>query len=150
MALSTLADNSVLKTAIQAAFTRRFRVAYLKGTWIIRGGTSTEGPLVVGLAHSDYTIAEIQEATDVSVISSSEKIANERRRRLVRKVGAFKMFESNEQLQGDRGSEKVFTRLNWPIEEDFSLDLWAQNRSGATLTTGAILEFDGQLVGNWQ
>ncbi len=150
MAMSTLSDNIVIKANVQAVFTRRFRLIYVKGFWSLRGGTVTEGPIAIGLAHSDYTIAEIAEATDVSVISSSEKIANERAKRLVRKIGSFVGAAANEELRGNSGGEQVYTKLNWALEEDFTLDMWAQNRSGAGLTGGQILEFDGKMVGYWQ
>lgn len=150
LSLSTLADNAVIKGTMQAVFTRRFRVVYVKGYWSLRGGTATEGPISIGMAHSDYSVAEIVEATDAAVISSSEKIAGERAKRLVRKVGSFPGLATNEELRGNKGGEAVYTKLNWAIEEDFSLDFWAQNRSGGGLTGGQVLEFDGNIVGRWE
>ncbi len=151
LALSTLADNIVIKEDIQSsAFTRRIRIISAKLNVTVRGHTPGEGPYTFGLSHSDYAVAEIAEATDTSVISSSEKIANERAGRLVRKVGTFRGSEALEELRGEQGGEFTKTRLNWPIEEDFDLSYWVQNRSGASLTTGTLVEVDGTLFGVWQ
>ncbi len=151
LALSTLADNAVIKEDVQSSpFTRRLRVISAKISWVLRGGVATEGPINVGLAHSDYTVTEIVEATDTSVISSSEKIANERAGRLVRKVGTFPGLVSNEELRGNGGGEWTRTRLNWVIEEDFDLSYWAQNRSGGALTGSQVLDIDGTLFGYWE
>ncbi len=151
LALLTLGDNIVLGTAILgAAFTRRFRVISVKANWLIRDLTAGEGPITCGYSHGDYTAAEIAEANDVALITSGDKIGREQASRLVRKVGSFRGFEAMEELVGNMGGEFIKTRLNWPIEEDFGFEFWAQNRSGAALTTGAILEITGEIYGKWE
>lgn len=150
LALSTLVDNIVISNPLLPAFTRRFRVISTKLNVTMIGTTLTEGPISVGFAHSDYSNAEIAESNDIALLSTSSKIEQERSRRLVRKIGQFAGNEVNQELRGNRGGEFIRTRLNWAIEEDFALSMWAQNKSGATLTSGQSLEIDGVIYGRWE
>ncbi len=150
LVLSTLADNTVLKGTVQAAFTRRFHILYMKCFWAIRGNTIGEGPILVGYNHGDYTIAEILENLDVAILNTANKIERERASRLVRKVGFFVAFSVSEELRGNKGGEAVYTKLNWTIEEGETLDLFAINRSGGALTGGQIVEIEGTMVGYWR
>ncbi len=150
LALSTLLDNIVIKGTTQAVFSRRFHVVYTKLFWTLRSATAGEGPIICGLAHSDYSVLEIAEAQDVAVVNSSNKVEQERANRWVREIGSFRGLTTEEEIRGNSGGEKVYSKLNWTIEEAMSLDFWCQNRTGGTLAGGAILEIEGDLVGYWQ
>ncbi len=110
--------------------------------------TPGEGPLEVGFAHSDLSVTEIAEALDASVLSpAGDTIARERARRPVRKMGNFSSVAESAVI-GEGQPHR--TTLKFLIGDGFSLDFWAINRSGGTLTTGAIMKISGTIFGNWR
>ncbi len=145
--LATLADGAVDVTLIQAsAFGRSCRVSSVDILWTLRGLTAGEGPLVFGVAHSDYTAAEIVEALAATIVDGSDKIAAEQANRLVRKIGVFSGFDTNETFNDGKSMK---TRLNWEIQDGVSLNIWVLNNTGAILTTGAAIQANGHINLNW-
>ena len=137
-----LALNSdiAVKQAMSAVAVSTYRAISLKGVWSISGMTAGEGPLTIGVAHSDYTVAEIGECLQSQAsIDPGDKVANEQAQRLVRVIGSF-----NEDGVLNDG-EPVRTKLNWLIAIGRTVDMFAFNESTAQLTTGAVLNFAGDL-----
>ncbi len=109
----------------------------------IRNHTAGEGPLVVGVAHSDYTAAEIEEALEATTSwNQKNKIEQERRRRKVRRIGQF-AGDSTEEVLND--GKPIRVKLGFKIEEGETLSQWIWNRSGGSLTTGSVLIMSGNL-----
>ncbi len=109
--------------------------------WGLRGITPGEGPIVVGLAHSDYSAAEIEEALEaITSWDEGDKVAQERRRRKVRTVG---MFSGETATQVLNDGKPIKTKLGFAIAEGDTLAVWGWNKSGATLTTGQIITAQG-------
>ncbi len=76
--LTTLADGAVDITLIQAsAFGRESRISSVDLMWTLRDLTVGEGPLVFGVAHSDYTAIEVVEALAATIVDGGDKIAVE-------------------------------------------------------------------------
>ncbi len=145
--LGALVNDVVISSdMLPSVFTEDFWCSSVYATWAIRGLTPTEGPISVGLAHNDYTVTEIAEATDVTLTGPGSKIEQERSRRLVRKVGTFRGLESNEIL---KNGVDIRTGMKFTIEDGKMIEVWAQNRSAATLTTGAVVEVEGVAYGRW-
>ncbi len=113
----------------------------------LRDHTAGEGPIEFGLAHGDYSAAEIEECLSVSLLSPDNKIEGERARRLVRRIGYFAGL-STEEVFNNGVPKRV--PLRWTQGDGTQMDMWAANRSGAALTTGTILEFQGTMYGRWQ
>ncbi len=113
----------------------------------IRGLTGGEGPLTIGFAHSDLSVGEIAEALAAEVSDPDDIIAKERARRPVRRHGTFSGLSTEEAL--DNGQTKK-TTMKFSIGDGFNISCWVQNRSGANLTTGASVVFDGTIFGRWQ
>ncbi len=144
--LSTLASNTVLASNSDA-FGREAFVVSTDLYWSIRGLTATEGPIVVGVAHNDYSVAEIQEALSVTGMEDpGDQIAKEQGRRLVRRSGQFSGVAANEALNDGK---LIRTRLRFMVQELFGLSFFAWNISGATLTTGATIEIHGKVFLRW-
>jgi len=145
--LATLADGAVDVTLIQAsAFGRSSRIHSVDLLWTLRGLTAGEGPLLFGVAHSDYTAAEIVEALAATIVDGSDKIALEQARRLVRRIGIFSGFDTNETFNDGKSMK---TRLNWEIQDGKSLNIWVLNNSGAILTTGSAVQVNGHINLTW-
>ncbi len=147
LAASTLASNDVISGNLVAVGDEEFRLLSLTGLWSLRGATAGEGPLMFGVAHSDYTDAEIEECLEVSTgLTRGDKVAQEQASRLVRRIGQFPVSSAAESF---REGEVIKTRLNWHITEGQTLKAWIWNKSGAALTTGALVLFNGDAVIRW-
>ncbi len=147
VALSTLADNTLIITdVLTSALAENFRATSMKAFWAVKQQTTGEGPLVFGYAHGDYTVAEIDENLEVDYSDPGDKIAMERSKRLVRRVGQFPSIAVDEVWDSGR---PVKTRLNWVLNEGKNLSLFIKNKSSGALTTGTILTVSGTMYGYW-
>ncbi len=146
LALLTLSDDTV-KTGGMITLGEDFFATSFVGTWTILG-SNDEGPIHGILAHGDYTDSEIGEWSDASPNDPDDKIANERNRRQCREAGQFVHNAADAAIQAD--GTKVYTRMGWSIGDGHTVDFGAINRSGAVLTTGAVLAIAGILHGRWQ
>ncbi len=142
LALSTLATSTLLSGSMSVVNERTYAAsAWLQ--WSIRGLTAGEGPIRVGLAHGDYSDAEIEavlEATDSW--NEGNLVAQEVARRKVREVGVFS-GESTDEVLND--GKPIKTALRWILLQGQTLKVWAYNASGATLTTGAVVGAAGHV-----
>ncbi len=142
LALSTLGAATAIKTGLTGVATSPYRIISAKLTYNQLGLTPSEGPITVGLAHSDYTVAEIAEAIgSTASINPADMISRERAKRLVRVIGTFRS-EANNDL---RNGEPIKTRLNWAIPIGVEVSLFAFNTGSAVLTTGTIIACEGSL-----
>lgn len=108
--------------------------------WSLKG-TAGEGPIEVGVAHSDYSDTEIEEWIEANGSwNQGDKIQQERAKRKCRRVGIFALQDASEVLNDGK---PIRTKCGWMLEEDQTLKVWAYNRSGATLTTGTVVKCDG-------
>ncbi len=142
LSLLTLASDTVLTVALTGAGTTDYRMMSVDLTYSLKNLTAGEGPIMVGLAHSDYTVAEIKEYIDsVASISQGLKIEQERSRRLIRIVGTF-VTEAQANLNH---GEPIKTRLNWLMAEGGgnAVNAFVFNMGTAPLTTGSFLNLIG-------
>ncbi len=136
--LLTLAALDVLGETIAGVVDRPSRVISVHAVWNLELLTAGDGPIEVGIAHSDYTDAEIEEALEaVGSWGSDDKVTRERASRLVRKVGV--LTEENPVLND---GEIVKTRLNWGLASGSTIRYWARNL-GPTMQTGSSILFNG-------
>lgn len=107
------------------------------------GGTAGEGPIVVGVAHSDYTDAEIEEVLEnVGSWDEGDMIDQEKARRLVRRIGQINSPATAEDgLLNDGKPLKI--KLNWLLTTGQTLSFFAFNKGGSSLTTGSYLVVEG-------
>ncbi len=148
LTLSTLLSSTVIKvSALGNAFGEDFYCHQVTANYALSGATPTEGPLSIGYTHGDLSVAEVLEAITAELTDPDDIIAKERARRPVRKVGNFPVQAADETF---RDGAMVRTGLGFSVGNDHKLDFWALNNSGATLTTGAIIDVDGVLYGRWQ
>ncbi len=138
----TLSAEDVTSTAFADVLTEQRRITSAVLTWGVHDFTVADGPVAVGLAHSDYSAAEIEECLEAAgAWDEGDKVALEQSRRLVRQIGTFGVgltdFELNE-------GQPIKTRLNWLLATGDTLQLWLWNR-GANLTTGSEFTVTGHL-----
>ncbi len=144
VALSTLGAGTVIKTGLTGPTTSPYRMMSTKLVWSMIGLTEGEGPILVGFAHSNYSVTEIKECLEIqAAISKGLKIEQEKANRLVRVVGTF-----SGKLNVLNDGKPISTRLNWAIDASASGDevvIFAYSDFGSALTTGAILNINGDL-----
>ncbi len=144
---TTLADGIILKLAPSGAFTRDFFALSADIWWTLREGTAMEGPLMVGLVHNDYTVAEIKEFLDLEQLGTQDRIAVERASRLVRRAGSFSGLETDEALNN---GNPIRTTLKFLVQEGMFVAGYVHNKSGAALSNGPTIQMNGQMYGRWQ
>ncbi len=109
------------------------------------GATQDDGQ-EFGVAHSDYSAAEIEECLEAAgAIDQGDKIAMERANRLVRSIGQFQGAPGTGAGKSFNNGLPKKTKLNWYIGIGDTISAWIRNGSGAVYTTGASLVPQGNL-----
>ncbi len=114
----------------------------IKGVWSLTDLTANDGPILVGYAHSDYSVTEVKECLESNAaIDQGDKIAQERSNRLVRVVGIM-----NDVRSTLNDGKPITTKLNWLINIGDSVNMFFYNDNSANaLTTGANVELNGDM-----
>ncbi len=146
VAVGALTADSVQNQEVIPTLVEDLYVMSIKSTWSIRDVMPGEGPLQVGWAHSDLTGTEIAEALTAELVDPSNIITKERASRPVRSVGAFHGALSHEALADGR---EIKTKMRFIVNDGHSIDAWVANRSGTTVTTGAVVVITGEIYGRW-
>ncbi len=145
LALGTLASDVAVVTSLTGNSDAQYRAISVSSTYSMVGITAGDGPITVGLAHSDYTVTEIKENMEsAAAISPGLKIEQERTNRLVRVVGTLRPAGVGLGSFLNDG-EPVKTRLNWLLPIGKSVNLFAFNEGTGALSTGAIVHMSGKI-----
>jgi len=145
--LSTLVDQGVLKAALTVSADEEYRAISLKCSWSIRDVTAGQGPVHFGVAYGDYDATEIKEYLEATqMMVRGNKIATEQGNRQIRRIGTFSNGGTEEVLNDGKA---VHTKLNWHIPSGRTLTVWAQQQSGAPLTTGQLIVTHGTMFMRW-
>ncbi len=116
-------------------------------SWTMDGHTAGEGPILVGIASGDLSVAEVKEAINAVPTSRSDRVAREHASRPVRRVGQFDGAAAGEKLFD--GAVKRTPGKIYCAEGD-EIIAWAFNGSGAPLTDGTNIRIYGTLYGSWK
>ncbi len=145
--IGALAALSVTANAITVASTDPYRLMSVDLTYkIVDLGAATDDGQEFGLAHSDYSVAEIEECLEAqTAIDRGDKVAQEQSNRLVRSIGVMTGV-------GIAGGDKSFndgrskrTKLNWHMSIGDRLSVWIRNGSGVIYTTGSAIVCQGNI-----
>ncbi len=145
--LSTLAADTV-KLATAPTLSQDVLILSVDTIHTIRDLTAGEGPLEFGVADASLTVTEIAECLDASPAHKNDVPAVEHAKRKVRSIGMFDGAVGAEKFNEGRPRR---IKLNWliPASQSFP-NFWVRNRSGATLTTGAIVEMNNRFYCVWK
>ncbi len=148
LALLTLGATTLLSIDFDdATVIERTLVSSIVASWTMGDYTvvANDGPVMVGVAHSDYTDAEIEEVIEnTGSWNAGDKIQQrEVSRRLIRIVGIFGVSGQAGGPTVLRNGQPIKTKLNWMLETGQTLSLWAYNLGNSPLTTGAIVHLQG-------
>ncbi len=147
--LGALVDNIAVEQVTVDSLEQDFDIVSTDLLASIRNHTAAEGPLDFGLAQQGYTVTEIVECLDASPLSQYGP-EMERSRRKVRVYGRFDGQSTEEEVNdGEPIRKKMFLKA-FGHSTFAAASVWVVNRSGATLTTGTILEVQGTHWGRWK
>ncbi len=141
VSVASLGAGVVVKTDNGAVVVDRVYALWAKGVWTLQANTPGDGPLMVGLAHGDYTAAEIEEAIEATGSwDQSNKVVQEQARRKVRRSGTFDGLLASEKIsQGDL----VFQKLGFVIEDGETIAAWARNTDADARAASGTINFNG-------
>ncbi len=147
-AVGALATLDVLSAGLTANAADKIRFISLIGSWTWSDIQQiTDDAMSFGVAHSDYTAAEIEECLEATgSMDLGDKVAGEQANRLVREIGTFNGLATaaGGGIQFNDG-KPVKTRLNWLMSAGDSLVVWVRNASTLVYVTGSEITFAGKL-----
>ncbi len=138
MALGTLAAKTLIIQTFGNVVSERTLVSSLDALWSLIGKTvaDNQGPIMVGVAHSDYTAAEVEAWIEQqNSWLEADLVAREITGRKIRRVGVFPEQGQDLSTQVLNDGKPIKTKLNWILNAGQSLDFWAYNNGSAPLAT---------------
>jgi len=153
LSLSTLASSTLISEDFDETVNEKTFVSSIVATYVWDNFTNdADGPLIFGVAHSDYTDAEIEAVIEASASwNTGDLVAQEVGRRKIRKIGSFAPDQAASANLGDwrfNDGKPVKTKLNWQLMTGQTLSLWAYNK-GNTLGGSSLIRMDGH-ANLWQ
>ncbi len=148
LSIGALASADVISGAITNNATNNMRItsAHLSYSWADIQA-AIDDAAAFGLAHGDYTAAEIEECLEAGgAMDKGDKIALEHSSRLVREIG--QMTGPHDTVGAGvsfADGRVVKTKLNWNLSIGEALQAWVRNNSGVVYTTGSTLAIAGKL-----
>ncbi len=148
MALGTLTTKDVIAAQFDQTVTERMFCSSVRAIWSMRNFTPTSnaGPILVGLAHSDYTAAEIEEwIENTQGWAEADQIGQEVGRRKIRKVGTFDTPDNATDSVTLNDGKAIKTKLGWILTTGQTLQTWGYNLGTVSLaTTDPLVSIQGK------
>ncbi len=147
LSLGTLGGNTLISDIFSGTVNERTLVSSVVASWSMDQFTegNDDGPIVVGLAHSDYTDAEIEAFVEnTGSWNEGDLVAREVSGRRVRRIGTIQAAVNAAGYWVLNEGKPVKTKLNWILLQGQSLRFWAYNAgSSALATTDPTLHLQG-------
>ncbi len=139
--LGTLASKTLIADTFDETVEERTFLSSIVVSWSLDQLTAPQGPISFGVAHSDYSDAEIEQVLEaVASWKEGDKIAQEVSKRLVKQIGVFVSpvgaAGGITDVSFNDGRPKK-TKLNWILTSGKTLKMWAYNDSASALVTTA-------------
>ncbi len=146
LALATLAGQTLVSDVWDETVVERTLISSIVATWTIKDltGVAGDGPIVVGVAHSDYSDAEIEQVIEnTGSWDEGDLVQQEVAKRKVRTIGIFSEFSGDVNTFTLNDGLPIKTKLNWMLTTGDTLKMWAFNQGSGALTTGANMSCIG-------
>ncbi len=151
LALGALDTVVLIKSDFDETVNEKTLISSLVAAYTLDQNTAPEGPILFGIAHSDYSASEIEAYIESTTSwNTGDKVAQEVGKRLIRVLGQF-AADSLAGLTDVRfnGGVPVKTKLNWMLDTGATITLWGYNKSSVQLTTGSSIQASGH-ANLWQ
>ncbi len=149
LALSTLASTTLISAVFDETVTERTKISSIvvSAAMILYTPAAGDGPIEIGVAHSDYNDTELEEwventgSWDVGDNIQSKEIG----RRMVRSLGMFDKADTDANAPDTINDGKPMKiKLNWILNSGQTLRLWAYNHGTSALaTTNPVVSLKG-------
>ncbi len=147
MAIGTLGAKVVIFAGFDQTVVERTFISSVIARWSLKNVTpsATAGPLLVGIAHGDYTAAEIEEwVENTGSWSEADLVQQEVGRRKIRKVGIFPNTGAVADASVLNNGLPVRTKLGWILTTGQTVSSWAYNLgTGPYATTDPSVDIQG-------
>ena len=137
IALGTLAANTLISGSTDTV-NERTLISSVVASYSLSGMTPIEnsGPILVGLAHGDYSDAEIEAwVENQSGWDEGDLIQQEISDRKIRRIGLFDIPSAATEAVALNEGRTIRTKLNWTLLQAQVLKVWAYNTGTAALAT---------------
>nr|AGA18256.1 hypothetical protein [uncultured marine virus] len=144
--IGALATRTLVSGTMSSVVTEKTLISSIVSTYALSNWTPApdDGPLTVGIAHSDYTDAEIEEVLEnTGGWSQGNLVAQEVAKRKVRIIGTIDSHDGDVQVLND--GKPIKSKLNWLLETGQTLKFWVYNSGPSALTDGADLTMVGHV-----
>ncbi len=150
LSLGTLASLTLVADTFDDTVTERALISSIVAAYSLENFTvaAGSGPIIVGVAHGDYSAAEIEAYIENSQgWQEGDLVAREVGARKIRILGVFRAAPGGglgaATLQEGR---KIKTKLNWILNAGQTLDLWAYNSGTVAVgTTVPVIRAEGHV-----
>jgi len=140
LTLTTLASRTVVSDIFDEVVNGRTLLSSMVGIWTMQNFTKStgDGPILVGLAHPDYSAAEIEEWLETTDSwDEGNLIEKEISNRKIRKIGIFENPVDEAASVVLNHGAPIKTKLNWMLQQGTTLRWWAYNLGTSALATTA-------------
>ncbi len=137
--LGTLGSKVLIGVDLAGTVDEETFVSSLVAVWGISEFTNAigDGPIVVGVAHGDYSDAEIEAFIENAASwKSGDLTAQEIAKRKIGIVGEFRTSPSDSSgVQVLNEGKPIHTKCNWILKTGETLHIWAYNQGESPLAT---------------
>jgi len=145
--LTTIGANSLLSSDFDETVNERAFVSSIVASWSLANWTdiANAGPILVGIAHSDYTSSEIEAVIEnTGSWNEGSLVEQEIAKRKIRIVGQFSGAASAADAQVLNDGKPIRTKCGWILNQGQTLKVWAYNTGTvAVATTVPFLHVQG-------
>jgi len=146
--LGTLGAKTLIGSLVADTVVDTTWISSVKATWSMDAFTEStlDGPIQVGIAHSDYSDAEVEEwvENNTGTWDAGDLISQEIGRRKIRVVGLFKNPQSILETAELNDGLPVTTKAGWMLSPGDTIRIWAYNTGdGAVQATDPAVRAEG-------
>ncbi len=149
LSLGTLAGKTLSSAVSAGVLLEKAWLSSVKATWAVSEWTPSaeDGPILCGVAHSDYTSAEIEAwiENEAGSWSESDMVQQEIARRRIRRVGVFQTLVSGSSHAWTMNDGRpIHTKCGWQLRTGQGVRMWVYNMgTGAFETTDPNVFVEG-------
>ena len=139
LGLGTMGQGTALAQVNGGSVEEAAYLSSVKCTYTLQSFVKADdiGPIIVGVAHSDYTAGEIEAwIENQGSWKSGDLISQEIAKRKIRMVGTFESPDAVEEDSTLNDGRPIHTKCGWMLTTGQRVQAWAYN-SGTTATTGS-------------
>ncbi len=139
LALTTIGSRSLLKANFDETVKDRGWLSSVRASWTLDKFTKATdvGPIYVGLAHADYSAAEVEEWIEATgTWDEGDLIQQEVMKRKIRRVGTFDIPDDATKAARLEDGRQILTKCGWIVNAGQApAQLWAYNLGQAAVAT---------------